>query len=112
MAPRLTASQVHVDRYKHKVFMSVEDAELHRSITRDPASTRFHACERFNRCGHAVDVDLDGNPVIYVNPVSFGGEKWTKYLQETEAQLRRGKKVTSLVRRSFLPWELHISHGF
>ncbi|VDC01293.1 unnamed protein product [Peniophora sp. CBMAI 1063] len=99
--------KVHVDRYKYKVFMSVDDDELHRSITRKSASTRFHACERFNRCEHAPNFDFDGNPVIYINPVSFGGEKWTQYLQETEAQLRRGEEVTSLLvsigRHSTLP---------
>jgi hypothetical protein len=42
--------QIHVDRYKHAVYTHISDPFLRALVTRDATSTRFHACERFERC--------------------------------------------------------------
>ena len=61
------------------------------------SSTRFHACERFDRC---EAVERLGRSVVYVNPVPMGSEDWGQYLDATKEKLRSGEQVTSLVRRS------------
>ena len=74
-------------------------------ITNDPAATRYHACERFDRCKHAADPaegENDGRKVVYVNPVTMGAVKWAQYLAETENLLRRGKEVSCLVSSHWL----------
>lgn len=71
-------------------------------ITQDASSTRFHACERFDRCDE-VKVEgrnthtSDGKHVVYVNPVTMGITAWNGYLKETKAQLQKGKRPNSLV---------------
>lgn len=60
-------------------------------------STRFHACERFDRC---EAVERSGKSVVYVNPVPMGSEDWSRYLDATRAKLEYGEEVTSLVWRS------------
>ena len=50
-----TCPQIHVDRYKHAVYTHISDPFLRVLVTRDSTSTRFHACERFERCSF-VDV--------------------------------------------------------
>ena len=96
--------QIHVDRYKHTVYCSLKyEAYMRTIITRDASSTRFHACERYNRCervkvnGQASHTPT-GNHVVYVNPVGMNKAKWEAYLEETKAQLGRGEPVNNLVR--------------
>ncbi|KAI0081463.1 hypothetical protein K474DRAFT_1566449, partial [Panus rudis PR-1116 ss-1] len=96
-------TKIHVDRYKHRVYSSLTREPFMQSIlTRDPSITRFHACERFDRCDF-VKVDgrashtASGRHVVYVNPVTMNAEKWKAYVQETKAQLRRGEEVNTLL---------------
>jgi hypothetical protein len=86
-------SQIHVDRYKHSVYSHIADPFMRSLITLDPSKTRFHACERFNRCQHASADD-----VVYINPVTIGKVKWEQYRLLTESKLRLAQPVTVLVR--------------
>ncbi|KAH9954958.1 hypothetical protein BC827DRAFT_1272104 [Russula dissimulans] len=85
-------SQIHVDRYKYNIYTHLSDPFLRSLVTLDPSNTRFHACERFNRCSHA---NRDG--VVYVNPVTMGKSKWDQYLALTESKLRAEQPVTVLL---------------
>lgn len=89
--------QIHVDRYKHCIYSHLSHEGLSRIITRDISSTRFHACERFDRC---EEVEGRGKSAVYVNPVPMGSEDWSKYLDTTRDKLKYGEQVTSLVRCS------------
>ena len=95
--------QVHVDRYKHGVYSHlIGDPFLKSIITKDSASTRFHACERFNRCEHVRVNGREshtptGHHVVYVNPVNMGTTAWEQYLKQTKEQLLRGDNVNVLV---------------
>lgn len=66
--------------------------------------TRFHACERFDRCcevkvsGRATHT-FDGHHVVYVNPVTMGAAEWCSYVHDTEDRLRKGESVHHLVSR-------------
>lgn len=91
------APQIHVDRYKHSIYSHLSREGLSGFITRDMSSTKFHACERFNRC---EVVERSGNSVVYVNPVPMGSEDWDRYLEATREKLKYGEEVTSLVRCS------------
>ncbi|EJF63258.1 hypothetical protein DICSQDRAFT_160484 [Dichomitus squalens LYAD-421 SS1] len=104
---------IHVDRYKHSVYAHISgDPFLQMIVTRDESSTRFHACERFERCEHVRVVGREshtpsGHHVVYVNPVNMDVNSWQRYLQETREQLQRGKQVNVLLvplaRHSTLP---------
>ena len=100
-----TTSQIHVDRYKHSVYFHLSHEELSTVVTRDMSSTRFHACERFNRC---EEVERLGKSVVYVNPAPMGSEDWGQYLNTTKEKLKYGEAVTSLVRRS-TPYPISLS---
>jgi len=91
------SSQIHVDRYKHCIYSHLSHEGLSRIITRDMSSTRFHACERFDRC---EEVEKLGRSTVHVNPVTMGSEDWSQYLDTTRDKLKYGEEVTSLVRRS------------
>lgn len=104
--------QIHVDRYKHNVYSHVSgDPFLRSIITRDAASTRFHACERFDRCEYvdapredpssakaAPSINASARHVVYVNPVTMGLAAWELYQEETKSKLARGETVNILVR--------------
>ena len=105
--PSLTSSQIHVDRYKHSIYSHLSHEGVSRIITRDMTSTRFHACERFDRC---EELERLGKSVVYVNPVSMGSEDWSQYLDTTREKLKHGEKVTSLVRCSVPFMTLVFSH--
>jgi hypothetical protein len=106
----LTACQIHVDRYKFSIYHHISDPFLRAITTKDPSSTRFHACERFHRCEY-VAVDNDdgsggsysnctshmGKRVVYVNPVTLGTASWDLYLQDTKDRLIRGETINNLV---------------
>ena len=92
--------QIHVDRYKHSIYSRLSDPFMRSIITDDPAATRYHACERFDRCEYAADPvegEKDARKVVYVNPVTMGAVKWAQYLAETEELLLQGKEVSCLV---------------
>lgn len=96
--------QIHVDRYKHSVYSHLSlDPFLKSLITRDERSTRFHACERFDRC-EEVEVEgrashtISGAHVVYVNPVMMSVAAWQLYLQDTKQRLSRGEVVNNLVK--------------
>ncbi|KAL1722808.1 hypothetical protein EV715DRAFT_191874 [Schizophyllum commune] len=98
---------IHLDRYKFSIFKCLSDPFLRRIATSDPAATRFHACERFDRCDHVAVDDEVGKPrkvisrlgkrVVYVNPVSMDEEKWDEYLTEHKALLEKGEAPSVLL---------------
>ncbi|PFH48640.1 hypothetical protein AMATHDRAFT_5610 [Amanita thiersii Skay4041] len=110
--------QIHVDRYKCSIYERLSDPFLRMIVTTDSNSTRFHACERFDRCeqvavnneSHLSDgyaVSRNGKHVVYVNPVTMGVESWEHYLREMRGRLQTGEVVNSLLvplsRHSTLP---------
>ncbi|KAI1785521.1 hypothetical protein LXA43DRAFT_1185710 [Ganoderma leucocontextum] len=110
---RKFGTKIHVDRYKHSVYAHLSgDPFLRSIITRDESATRFHACERFERCEHVRVHGREshtpgGHHVVYVNPVNMDFQSWQRYLQDTREQLQRGKEVNVLLvplaRHSTLP---------
>ncbi|KAF8810458.1 hypothetical protein BYT27DRAFT_7186533 [Phlegmacium glaucopus] len=81
---RYSVSWIWID--KHSIYHHISDPFLGLITTRDPSSTRFHACKRFLRCSFvAVDNDTNsaypnstshmGRRVVYINPVTMGSEK-------------------------------------
>lgn len=109
-----------MDRFKFSNYRSISDPLLRSLCTSDSSSTRFHACERFDRC-HAVNVgDYDhlredgqhasvskprrtknqtGERVVYVNPVSsMSNARWDVYLEDTRRRLEEEREeVNNLV---------------
>ncbi|KAI9066819.1 hypothetical protein FKP32DRAFT_1565004 [Trametes sanguinea] len=100
---RTFGSKVHVDRYKHGIYSHITgDPFLTSIITKDGSSTRFHACERFNRCEHVRVNGREshtpaGHHVVYVNPVNMGTAAWEAYVAQTREQLLRGEAVNNLL---------------
>ena len=104
--------QIHFDRYKHSIYSHGSDPFLRALGTRDAASTRFHACERFDRCSF-VDVppydygakggiappSLEGKKVVYVNAVNMSCSRWEDYQANIKHQVSRGENVNSLASR-------------
>ena len=84
--------------YRHLEF----DTYMKSIITRDETSTRFHACERFDRCKQ-VEVDVrashtrSGAHVVYVNPVTMGVDAWEEYQAEVKLRVQNGEEVHNLV---------------
>jgi hypothetical protein len=92
-------------------------------VTRDPNATRFHACERFDRCSAVPSVGVHARTdsasasrevevedgVVYVNPVSMSAAQAWAYFTTTEADIRmaEGKLPPTLLvplsRHSTLP---------
>ncbi|KAH0832196.1 hypothetical protein J3R83DRAFT_13114 [Lanmaoa asiatica] len=78
--------------------------------TRDAASTRFHACERFDRCSF-VDVPAydygakgasapprkEGKKVVYVNAVNMSCARWEEYQLGVRRRVLKGENVDSLL---------------
>jgi hypothetical protein len=106
--------QIHVDRYKHSIYTHIADPFLRSIVTRDPLSTRFHACERFDRCEHVDtghgDRNIDaacklkhgvisktGKRVVYVNPVGMSVDGWVNYVEETRRRIGDGETLNNLV---------------
>lgn len=103
---RAFRSQIHLDRYKHGIYTNISDPVLRTIGTRDDAATRFHACERFDRCDYVAVADphrpttsrsRKGHRLVYVNPVTMDAARWTNYLQETKIRIARGEVITNLV---------------
>ncbi|KZT51312.1 hypothetical protein CALCODRAFT_477336 [Calocera cornea HHB12733] len=99
---RIFRTKVHVDRYKHAIFTHLTDPLLASCTTRDPGASRFHVCERFNRCPHS-----SGDGVVYVNPCEMPSLNWEVYLRETAESLQSGvpphNLLIPLARHSPLP---------
>ncbi|KAG7447100.1 uncharacterized protein BT62DRAFT_993446 [Guyanagaster necrorhizus] len=100
-------SRIHMDRYKHAIYSHLANEPLLRSIgTRDAGSTRFHACERFERCEY-VDVpanrphatSTNGNLVVYINPVSTMNKgQWSAYQHNTRLRIiEQAESITCLL---------------
>ena len=110
-ASLMSRLQIHVDRYKHSIYQHVSDPYMRLIVTRDPASTRFHACERFNRCDYVLvdneqgtfenSISRRGRRVIYINPVTMGKINWKLYFEETRQRLIMCTTINSLVSRFF-----------
>jgi hypothetical protein len=92
-----------VDRYKHAIYRNLSDPFLTRIIVPDAeaGSTRFHACERFDRCEHVPYADTEHRTVVYVNPVSMSVEAWKEYCKEMKGRITKGEAVTNLVREPY-----------
>ncbi|KDQ20968.1 hypothetical protein BOTBODRAFT_84904, partial [Botryobasidium botryosum FD-172 SS1] len=102
---RAFGNQIHVDRYKYTIFKSLaNDSLLGSIVTRDPNATRFHACERFNRCDC---VACDDENVVYINPVTCGVKDWRNWAAGVLPKLKAGERVNYLMvpvsRHSSLP---------
>jgi DNA cross-link repair 1C protein len=86
-------------------------------ITLSPLETRFHACERFQRCAGAAEDSTSPHvrenahatpemqedrkhdrKIVYVNPVTIGRKKWAQYMEDTKRKINSGESVTCLVR--------------
>ncbi|KAF8333246.1 beta-lactamase-like protein [Cantharellus anzutake] len=98
-------AKIHVDRYKLVIFSLLQsDPMLRAIITLDSSSTRFHACERFNRCDHVPSDDAD---VVYVNAVECSLGTWHSWYSDTKEKLINGELIRSLIvplaRHSGLP---------
>ncbi|TDL17208.1 hypothetical protein BD410DRAFT_843764 [Rickenella mellea] len=91
---RAFSTKIHVDRYKYEIYTHLSDPFLKALVTRDSHATRFHACERFDRC---KQVWYDDPAVVYVNPVNMSRAKWEMYLTETNAKLERGEILSHLL---------------
>lgn len=90
----LTLLKIHVDRYKHEVYTRLSDQQLRENVTLDVKGTRFHACERFSRCGL---VRYDDPGVVYINPVSMTATNWELYYIHTLTLLESGEMPSFLV---------------
>ncbi|KAH0826269.1 hypothetical protein J3R83DRAFT_5739 [Lanmaoa asiatica] len=102
--------KVHLDRYKHSIYLHGSDPFLRALGTRDAASTRFHACERFDRCSF-VDVppydygakgalappSKEGKKVVYVNAVNMSCARWEDYQVGVRRRVLKGENVGSLL---------------
>jgi hypothetical protein len=86
--------QIHVDRYKFDIYNQISDPFLKSLVTLDSLSTRFHACERKNRCDQ---VEYGTVGVVYVNPVTLSKVKWNNYFLKIRDSLKRGEHVSNLV---------------
>ncbi|KAL0579395.1 hypothetical protein V5O48_002620 [Marasmius crinis-equi] len=92
---RAFGCKIHLDRYKHSLYTHLRnDPLLELLATDEPESTRFHACERFDRC-HVVNVargdtnrTRDNRRVVYVNPVSsMTPDLWEEYQSHMKEKL-------------------------
>ncbi|KAI6027337.1 beta-lactamase-like protein [Pisolithus microcarpus] len=102
--------KIHFDRYKYAIYTHTSDPLMRALGTRDPSSTRFHACERFDRCpfvdvpphecsieGTVAPLSMEGKKVVHINPVTMGSAQWDNYKTEVKQHLLRGKSVDSLL---------------
>ncbi|KIO24727.1 hypothetical protein M407DRAFT_212107, partial [Tulasnella calospora MUT 4182] len=98
-------AKIHVDRYKYDVYTSLSEPIWKEILTMDPTATRFHACERFDRCSE-VDED-ETEDVVYVNPNDMGLAGWHAYQQRALEEMSRGNFPSALrfglCRHSSLP---------
>ncbi|KAH7882956.1 beta-lactamase-like protein, partial [Phlebopus sp. FC_14] len=102
--------KVHLDRYKHTIYSHLSDPFLRALGTRDASSTRFHACERFDRCsfvdvphydfgcrGAVTPLSKEGKKVVYVNPVTMSCARWETYKVDVRRRVLKGEILDSLL---------------
>ncbi|KAH7101295.1 hypothetical protein BKA62DRAFT_192624 [Auriculariales sp. MPI-PUGE-AT-0066] len=89
-------SQIHVDRYKHSIFMRASDPFLKSLVSLQPDVSRFHACERHDRCS-SINFPPKTESVVYVNPVDMTVERWETYQMDVQRRLKGGEALTNLV---------------
>ncbi|KAI5986181.1 beta-lactamase-like protein, partial [Pisolithus albus] len=102
--------KIHFDRYKYAIYTHTSDPLMRALGTRDPSSTRFHACERFDLCpfvdvpphecsveGTVAPLSMEGKKVVHINPVTMGSTQWDSYKIEVKQHLLRGRSVDSLL---------------
>ena len=92
-------TKIHVDRYKYGVYSHLSDKKLREIFTRDAKATRFHACERFERCAFARQ---DDPSIVYVNHINIGSDDWELYLTKTRAGLQKGIYPSHLVSNKYI----------
>lgn len=93
-------TKIHFDRYKGGIYSSLSHPFMRGIMTKDPTTTRFHACERFDRCEEVGEHCR--REVVYVNPVNMGSEKWNAYFQDALSKLKEGERALTLVSAMFL----------
>ncbi|KIK82104.1 hypothetical protein PAXRUDRAFT_154539 [Paxillus rubicundulus Ve08.2h10] len=102
--------KIHFDRYKHSIYSQLSDPFLRAIGTRDASNTRFHACERFDRCsfvdvppyhfgtmGAVAPPSKEGKKVVYVNPMTMSCAGWETYKATIKRQVLTGEDVDSLL---------------
>ncbi|KAG9317813.1 hypothetical protein JVU11DRAFT_2037 [Chiua virens] len=102
--------KIHLDRYKHSIYSHGLDPFLRDLGTCDAASTRFHACERFDRCsfvdvppydyeaeGAVAPPSKEGKKVVYVNAVNMSSARWEEYQANVRWRVLMGENVNSLL---------------
>ncbi|KIJ08475.1 hypothetical protein PAXINDRAFT_102543 [Paxillus involutus ATCC 200175] len=102
--------KIHFDRYKHSIYSQLSDPFLRAIGTRDASATRFHACERFDRCsfvdvppyhfgsmGAVAPLSKEGKKVVYVNPMTMSCAGWETYKATIKRQVLTGVNVDSLL---------------
>ncbi|KAJ7474010.1 beta-lactamase-like protein, partial [Mycena latifolia] len=99
---RAFRAPIHFDRYKQAIYSNISDPVLRSIGTRDDGATRFHACERFDRCPYVAvtgraSTSHKGGHVVYVNPVTMDVGRWRTYQQEKTLALARGETVSNLL---------------
>ncbi|KAJ7178715.1 beta-lactamase-like protein [Mycena crocata] len=99
-------SRIHLDRYKYNIYSNVSDPVLRAIGTREDGESRFHACERFDRCDYvavadphrpSTSISCKSKRIVYINPVTMDAARWSTYLQETKLAIARGNLVTCLL---------------
>ncbi|KAJ7057047.1 beta-lactamase-like protein, partial [Mycena amicta] len=106
-------SRIHLDRYKHNIYSNVTDPGLRRIGTKNPAESRFHACERFDRCAFVTQANAQdgggffndeaegrsssGKTIVYVNPVTMTNERWDGYLRDMRIALILKQPIKTLL---------------
>jgi DNA cross-link repair 1C protein len=105
---RYMSFQIHVDRYKYSIYTRITDPFLASIVTLDSTSTRFHACERFDRCDQVATIDdhannkygttsVTGKQVVYVNMLRMDMDEWETYTNDVKRRVASGEAVKSLV---------------
>ncbi|KAF9222779.1 hypothetical protein BS17DRAFT_159628 [Gyrodon lividus] len=102
--------KIHLDRYKHTIYTHVSDPLLRAIGTRDASATRFHACERFDRCpfvdvpsydfgatGAVAPTSKEGKKVVYVDAMTMSCAGWETYKAFVKRQVLTGENVNSLL---------------
>ena len=108
------STQIHVDKYKMKQLTSLTDQPIYKHIlTTDPTASRFHACERFDRCSEVADV-REATPsktddfVVYVNPNDMGLTRWQLYVHEMTSRIQSGGALPLSLVSVFLDHSTHL----
>jgi hypothetical protein len=98
---------VHVDRYKRILYLAAEtDPFLGLCTTEDPTASRFHACDRYDKCGACRSwfggerVNKDKR-IVHVNAIEVKTAAWAIEHQTFIENLSSAAKGEG-------PWPLNI----